>query len=239
MFLVFLPPSFSGNFPSPLLSPFYFIIYLLLPKVVSNNVASPTSYLINAIKHFLTKTFGRIWNLSLMKLGAQQLLSLLSPEIVSQQKDLLVLFQISMKTCTWIYSLISKGLSQEVKFKCRFRIKLRNVLFKRGHFTCRGSYLMTWGYSLLVYSQHHIKANTSNPLFVPDWWFAGEGKPLHSSLLWMKVMFWHSHLLALLATASRNTTWNKNIDTLVCSLGAYGNPVINDNQLKHCGVQTR
>lgn len=147
MFLVFLPPSFSGNLPSPLLSPFYFIIYLLLPKVVSNNVASPTSYLINAIKHFLTKTFGRIWNLSLMKLGAQQLLSLLSPEIVSQQKDLLVLFQISMKTCTWIYSLISKGLSQEMKFKCRFRIKLRNVLFNRGHFTCRGSYLMTWGYS--------------------------------------------------------------------------------------------
>lgn len=81
----FLP--FQEISPPPLLSFFHFIIYLLLPKVVSNNMASPTSYLINAIKHFLTKAFGRIWNVSLMKLGAQQLLSLLSPEIVSQQKD--------------------------------------------------------------------------------------------------------------------------------------------------------
>lgn len=83
----FLLP-FQEISPPPLLSFFHFIIYLLLPKVVSNNVASPTSNLINAIKHFLTKAFGRIWNVSLMKLGAQQLLSLLSPEIVSQQKRL-------------------------------------------------------------------------------------------------------------------------------------------------------
>lgn len=95
----FLPLPSLGSLP-PLLLPL-FIIYLLLPKAVSNNVACP-SHLTNTIKHFLTKQYGLIWNVSLQKLRAQWLFSLLSPETISQQKDWLALFQISVKMYTWI-----------------------------------------------------------------------------------------------------------------------------------------